>query len=247
MKTGTVEIGRIAEIYRYPVKSMAGLPLDTTPVGWHGVAGDRRFAFRRVGEQNDFPWLTASKLPGLVRFRPGDFDETTGEPLPTTVRTPSDAVFPLAGPELAAELSGRFGNAVELMQLKQGIFDDATISVIALATVAGIGKAAGLPVDRRRFRANIVVDTHQSDPFLENQWLGRMVAFGNDHQGPMISVTARDTRCMMINLDPETAEQDPRVLKTVVRLNQNDAGVYATVVRRGTLSVGDRVNLVAMR
>ena len=51
---------------------------------------------------------------------------------------------------------------------------------------------------------------------------------------------------MMINLDPATAEQDPRVLKSVVHLNQKDAGVYATVVRRGTINVGDRVTLVAV-
>ena len=50
---------------------------------------------------------------------------------------------------------------------------------------------------------------------------------------------------MMLNLDPETAEQDARVMKTVVRLNQNNAGVYATVVRSGMIQVGDRVNLVS--
>jgi hypothetical protein len=47
----------------------------------------------------------------------------------------------------------------------------------------------------------------------------------------------------MVNLDPETAEKDPRVMKTVARLNQNNAGVYATVVRCGTIKVGDRVSL----
>jgi MOSC domain-containing protein YiiM len=50
---------------------------------------------------------------------------------------------------------------------------------------------------------------------------------------------------MMLNLDPETAEQDPRIMKTVVRLNKNNAGVYATVVRSGTIRVGDRVSLVS--
>jgi uncharacterized protein YcbX len=71
-----------------------------------------------------------------------------------------------------------------------------------------------------------------------------MLVFGDDSQ-PVVSVTLRDERCMMINLDPETADQDPRVLKTVVRLNQNTAGVYATVVRTGTIRVGDRVRLVS--
>jgi hypothetical protein len=244
MSTST-EIGRIAEITRYPVKSMAGVPMISAAIGWHGVAGDRRFAFRRVGEQGDFPWLTASKLPDLVRYRPDNFETNGGEPLPTVVHTPSGSCLRLGGSELAAELSDRFGGAVELMQLRQGIFDDATISVISLATIAGIGRTAELELDRRRFRANLVVDTLQSDAFLENAWVGRMLDFGDNPQGPRIGVTARDSRCMMINLDPETAVQDPRVLRTVVRLNQNDAGVYATVVRAGTITVGDRVSLVA--
>jgi len=48
----------------------------------------------------------------------------------------------------------------------------------------------------------------------------------------------------MINLDPDTAEQDARVMKTAVRLNKNTAGVYGTVVRTGTIRVGDRVSLM---
>ena len=48
---------------------------------------------------------------------------------------------------------------------------------------------------------------------------------------------------MMINLDPDTAAQDGRVLKTVVRLNNNNAGVYGTVIQTGTIRVGDPVRL----
>ena len=59
-----------------------------------------------------------------------------------------------------------------------------------------------------------------------------------------MSVTQRDERCVMVNLDPETAAQDARVMKTIVRLNGNYAGVYATVVRRGPIHVGDRVRFV---
>lgn len=68
--------------------------------------------------------------------------------------------------------------------------------------------------------------------------------FGSDESGPALTVTARDVRCMMINLDPETGEQDARVMKTVVRLNTNNAGVYGTVVHTGTIHVGDPVRIV---
>jgi uncharacterized protein YcbX len=146
---------------------------------------------------------------------------------------------------LKAELVDRFGRDLDLMKLNNGIFDDAAISVISLSTIAGVGREAGLELDRRRFRANIVVETDRSEPFDEDEWVGRMVVFGDSDPQPAASVTSRDLRCMMINLDPETAEQDARVLKTVARLNQSNAGVYATVVRSGRIHVGDRVSLVS--
>jgi uncharacterized protein len=60
----------------------------------------------------------------------------------------------------------------------------------------------------------------------------------------MVHVTQRDLRCMMINLDPDTAKQNAGVMKAAVRLNQNNAGAYGTVVRTGELRVGDTVALV---
>src|SRR5215831_16011865 len=68
--------------------------------------------------------------------------------------------------------------------------------------------------------------------------------FGERDPRPVVSITARDVRCMMINLDPETGKQDGRVLKAVVRLNGNNAGVYGTVVQTGMIRIGQAVNLV---
>jgi len=239
-----VEVGRISGIVRYPIKSMAGVATESAVLGWHGLDGDRRFAVRRLGDESGFPWLSASRLPELLLYQPAGRDESTGEPLPTHVRTPTGAHVELRSAQLRDELTGRFGSAVDLMQLKHGIFDEAPISVISLATIAGIGREAGLELDRRRFRANIFVDTERRELFLEDEWVGRQLVFGESDQGPAVSATQRDLRCMMLNLDPDTAAQNGLVMKTVVRLNQNNAGVYATVVRSGTIRVGDRVSLV---
>lgn len=57
------------------------------------------------------------------------------------------------------------------MKLKDGIFDDATVSA-SVATIAGIGREAGLDLDRRRFRANIVLETVNPEPFLEDGCVG---------------------------------------------------------------------------
>jgi uncharacterized protein YcbX len=65
-----IRVGQVREIVRYPVKSMAGIATESVVLGWHGLDGDRRFAFRRVGDDSGFPWLSASRLPELVRYQP---------------------------------------------------------------------------------------------------------------------------------------------------------------------------------
>jgi uncharacterized protein YcbX len=237
-------IGRVCELVRYPIKSMAGTKTESAFLGWHGLDGDRRFAFRRLGQDNGFPWLTASRLPELLLYHPFGLDESRGEPLPTHVRTPAGAQPELHSAALESEIGERYGGRVELMHLKHGIFDEGAVSVISLATIAGIGREAGLELDRRRFRANIVVETERSEPFLEDGWVGGMLVFGDSDPRPAVSVTLCDPRCVMLNLDPETAEQEPRIMKTVVRLNKNNAGVYGTVVQTGTIRVGQTVSLV---
>ena len=237
-------IGHVRELVRYPVKSMAGIPTQSAFLGWHGLDGDRRFAFRRLGDHGGFPFLSASRVAELLLYHAIGLDESSGQPLPTHVRTPAGAELELRSAELRNEIAERFGSGVELMQFRHGIFDDASVSVISLATIDGIGREAGVELDRRRFRANIVLETRDRDTFLEDAWVGGTLLFGNGERRPSVSVTAPDLRCVMINLDPDSAAQDPRVMKTVVRLNGNNAGVYGTVVQTGTIRVGDSVSLV---
>jgi uncharacterized protein YcbX len=93
-------------------------------------------------------------------------------------------------------------------------------------------------------RANIVLETTDPEPFLEDGWVGGTLLFGDDESPPAVSVTAQDERCVMVNIDPDTGEKDARVMKAVVRLNSNNAGIYGTVVRRGPIHVGQTVSLV---
>src|SRR5262245_17179128 len=233
-----IHLGYIHQLVRYPVKSMAGIATDTAFLGWHGLEGDRRFAFRRVNDNGGFPWLSASRLPELVLYEPMGLDENAEEPLPTHVRTPDGMNFTLGSAELQNRIAQKYGSAVELMKLKHGIFDEASVSVINLATISAIGREAGHDLDTRRFRANIVIATDAKESFLEDSWIGGRLVFGSNDTGPMLSVTMRDLRCMMINLDPDTAKQDPGVLRAVAHLNKSHAGAYATVARTGQLSVG---------
>ena len=240
-------IGHVCEVVRYPVKSMAGVITDSAFLGWHGLAGDRRFAFRRLEDASGFPWLTASRLHELILYQPIGAGQTTGEPLPTHVRTPGGIELDLRGDELTKEIAERFGRPVQLMELKNGIFDDASISVISRATIAAISSQAEVPIDTRRFRANIVVEMANPEPFAEDEWMGGTLLFGESEPHAAVSVTTRDVRCVMINLDPGTAEANARLLKSAVQLNANNAGIYGTVVQTGRIHVGQPVSLVQSR
>ena len=238
-----IELGHVSAIFRYPIKSMAGERLESANIGWHGVEGDRRFAFRRLADRSAFPWLSASRLPELLLYQPIGRQETTGESLPTHVRTPNGREFALTDEALQKEIATRHRADVELMQFKHGIFDDAAISVIAMGTIRSIAREAGQDLDIRRFRPNLLIDTRDAEPFEEDGWVGKILEFGDDGTGPAVSVTMRDKRCVMINFDPDTAEANAEIMKTVVRMNDNFAGVYGTVVRTGELRVGQVVGL----
>jgi uncharacterized protein YcbX len=218
---------------------MAGVATNSAFLGWHGLQGDRRFAFRRLNDTSGFPWLSASRLPELLLYQPLGLDENSEEP--THVHTPEGLDLAIGSTELQDTVAEKFGSPLELMKLKHGVFDEASVSVINLATIAAIGREAGQELDTKRFRANIVIASDSTEPFLEDTWVGGRLVFGD---GPMITITMPDPRCVMINLDPDTAEQDPRVMKAAIRLNENNAGAYATVARTGQISVGQPVSLL---
>ena len=238
-----IEIGHVEAIFRYPVKSMAGERLEAANLGWHGLEGDRRLALRRMNDRGDFPWLTAGKFPDLIRFVPLRREDSAGEDLPTHVRTPDGDELPVFGEDLAREVGRRYGAPVEMMQMKHGIFDDASISVIASDTVCEIARLAGPNPEVRRFRPNVLVRLLRSAPFQEDEWVGGGLSFGEGDNAPAIAVTMPDVRCSMVNLDPDSATPAPEVLKAVVRANQNNAGVYGTVTRLGRLAVGQTIFL----
>ncbi|MEP6645047.1 MAG: hypothetical protein ABJA69_11160 [Acidobacteriaceae bacterium] len=237
------EIGYVDAIFRYPVKSMRGEKLERAEPGWHGLDGDRRLGLRRMNDRSGFPWLSAGKLPDLLLFAPeGCGDSAQAEP-PTHIRAPAGETMSIFGEDLAAEVGRRYGSPLEMMQLKHGIFDEASISVIALDTVREIGRLAGQIPDVRRFRPNIVVRSLRAGPFQEDEWVGGVLSFGEGHDAPAISVTMRDVRCSMVNLDPDSARPAPEILKAVVHANQNNAGIYGCVIRTGRVVTGQTVFL----
>jgi uncharacterized protein YcbX len=239
--TSLHRIGTIAALYRYPVKSMAGEQLEEASLGWYGVDGDRRFALRRLGDTSGFPWLTATRYPTLLQFNPVDGNSMTSGALPH-IRTPNGAEFDLFDPRLVSLIRHAAGIEVEMMRLKQGVFDEAPVSVLALRTAEAICSVSEVRLDVRRFRPNILLDAAGA-AFVEDNWISKTLVIGIGDAALRIAVTMSDKRCSMINLDPDTAESQPAVLKAAVKLNDNCAGVYGSVTRCGSIRVGDPVFL----
>jgi uncharacterized protein len=238
-----MKIGEIEALFRYPVKSMAGEALEFADLGWHGLEGDRRLAFRRADDRGGFPWLTASTLPELILFTPQRNSATTPGALPSHVRTPDGEDLPLFSNELAAEVGRRHGSPVEMMHLNRGIFDEASISVITSTTILEISRLSAQQPDARRFRPNILISSVGAVPFEEDEWVGGVLIFGDGNEPALVGVTNRDERCSMVNFDPDSARPSPQILKAIVQTRDNKAGAYGATTRRGRLAVGQPVFL----
>src|SRR5215472_18812944 len=148
-------VGRVAALWRYPVKSMAAEELDAVEVSWHGLAGDRRWAFIRDGQvRSGFPWLTIRERPELAHYRPRFAQPDRPNASAVLVRTPSAAEFDVADPALAAEL----GPGVRVIKQDRGVFDTMPLSLLTTQALAGLGRLAGTELVAGRFRPNILVD-----------------------------------------------------------------------------------------
>lgn len=227
-------VGRVTELWRYPVKSMAGERLDAADVSWHGVAGDRRWAFIRPGlERSDFPWLTIRELGEMGHYRPRFSEPDRPDRSETVVTTPDLEELDVADPVLAA----RLGDGVRLVKQNRGVFDIAPLSLISTQSITAIEARVGAGLEVRRFRPNVVVEATGSDPFPEDAWVGAELAIGEF----VMRVDQRDERCVMVNVDPETTARDPRILRTIAREREACLGVYGSPVRPGTVRVGDAV------
>jgi uncharacterized protein YcbX len=128
-------------------------------------------------------------------------------------------------------------------------FDLFPISVLTTSSLDQLGALQpGSRFDARRFRMNVIVDTPASG-FVENEWLGRTLAIGDDAQ---VGVALPDPRCVMPSLAQEDLPRDPQILKALARHNRLDvggalypcAGIYGVAAATGTMRKDDPVNLV---
>jgi uncharacterized protein len=233
-------VGRVAALWRYPVKSMAAEELDGAEVSWHGLAGDRRWAFIRDGQvRSGFPWLTIRDRPELARYQPRFAEPERPNGSPALVRTPSGSEFDVADPVLAAEL----GPGVRVIKCDRGIFDTMPLSLLTTQALASLGRLVGTEPAAGRFRPNLLVAASGAGvsgrDFPEDAWVGRVLRIG----GLRMRVDQRDQRCVMVTIDPVTLRRDPAILRAIARERDARFGVYGSTVEPGRVAVGDPVEL----
>ena len=236
---GHAQAGIVSGLWRYPVKSMAGEALASTDVSWAGLAGDRRWAFvRPVSQGSGFPWHTIREFPEM-----SNYVALLGEPARpdrsrVLVRTPDGGRYDVTDPRLAAEL----GPGLRVMRLDRGAFDAMPVSVISDSTVSALCTLAHVPGNELRFRPNVVVTLDSGAQFEEDEWVGSAVRIG----AAVVRMDRRDSRCIIVNVDPASGLPDSHLLKVTGTTRGSCAGVYGTTVLPGLIRVGDPV-VVEMR
>ncbi len=237
-----MRIGTLAGINRFPVKSMRAEALERAELGWNGLLGDRQYAFVKSANRSRFPWLTGRDLFALVLHTARY--EAPGDPRNSPVRVvaPDGWEGALEDPALTARLSEAAGEEVHLIQMSRGTFDLMPVSVVTEGTAAAVEAVHGGAVGLGRFRINLVVRT--DDPAMrETDWFGRTLVIGEGPGAVRLRTNAPVLRCAMVTLDPDTAEQDVSVLRTVAQGFDNCVGAYCTPETIGPIEFGAPVRL----
>ncbi|PRH86522.1 MOSC domain-containing protein [Labrys okinawensis] len=233
-------IGVIRRVQRFPVKSMGSDVLDTAELRWNGLAGDRQYAFVKTRDRGRFPYLTGRDLPDLLLYRARYLKPEDPRTSALTVVSPKGGEYDIDDPALCRELSEAAGEPVHVMQLGRGHFDSAVVSLVSTTTAGRLAHAHGGGIDLRRFRINLVIEPVDAE-IWERDWLGKRLAIGN--QEALLRADRPIDRCVMITLDPQTAQRTPAIIKTVARQFDNRIGIYGTVEQPGRISLDDGIYL----
>ncbi|MEO5719140.1 MAG: MOSC domain-containing protein [Chthoniobacterales bacterium] len=260
------QIGIVDSLWRYPVKSMGGEELHEVFAGFAGFYGDRVFAFHSAKARKSLPYLTARDQGRMLLYRPrfrqpektiappnlAEAEKTgagttplygSAEDFSLDVETPDGEKLAIDDPELIRQLcSGLAGEPeLTLIRSERALTDCRPVSIFALQTARALAEESGVPFNKRRFRANIYLDLTTMDGFAEDAFVGRSLRIGSKLT---LAIVKRDQRCVIITLDPETAEKSSALFQSVAQLHEGNAGLYAVVLVEGMVRPGDAVELL---
>ena len=242
-----MSVGRVSELWWYPVKSFLGQRRESLTVLPEGVPGDREFA---LADATTGRVLSAKRVHRLVEAR----TERNEMVLPSGRRlSPTD-------PEAADVLSSWLGRDVVVVRAPGadkrsemegeedsifrgqpgGLHDDSPILIVTTSTLAYLRTLyPGGDFDARRFRPNIVIDTGSAEGPVEQAWIGKALRIG----AAEFDVTKTCHRCVITTLPQFELPLDPAILRTVNQQADGECGVYLRARANASVAMGDEVSL----
>jgi uncharacterized protein YcbX len=268
--TAALQAGTLASLHRYPVKSMMGEELNAARITPKGLFGDRAYALCDVETKKIVSAKNPKKWPNLFSYRAsyvappepgaelppvrvtlphGEYALSSDDSFAETVsRSLGKGVSLLAAPPAQAQLE-EYWPDMDGLAHRDHVTDEAVppgtffdLAILHLLTTSTLDALRALyPAGRfepRRFRPNLIVATPNQTGFVENDWIGKTISIGAE---VIIQITGPCPRCVMTTLAQADLPKDPGILKTAAQHNHVQVGVYATVIRPGTLYVDDPV------
>ncbi|CZT36040.1 MOSC domain-containing protein [Rhizobium sp. 9140] len=239
--------GRIAELWRYPVSSLGGERVDHLDIAQSGtagssIAGNRTFLLfdpetrAPAAPESAERWRKALHL--VARLRPDGMAE---------IGFPDATWLPVDAPDVEERLSTHFSFPVGLGETRgtgrnwpviAPRYDASPLHLLTTASMNAIGaNDPSLMLDSRRFRPDILVETEAPPGFVENDWIGRRIVIGSLE----ITATEGTKRCGMTMISQPGVPEQPDVLRSILRGNRRNLGIYADIAAPGRISLGDEV------
>ena len=271
--TTQIELGSVVSLWRYPVKSMMGEELNAAEFTDRGLLGDRAYALRDPSNGKVASAKHPRKWAKLFDFQAAFAESPrAGEKIPSVrITLPNGGIVTSEQRDINKVLTNALGREVTLataapetpsleeywpdmdgLAHRETVTDEAMpagtffdFAVAHVLTTATIDRLRELyPQGRfevRRFRPNIVVQPAAAEKdFVENAWVGHTLVIGDEVR---LNVTGPCPRCVMTTLPQGDLPRDPGILRTAAQHNQVNVGVYAAVLRGGTIRRGDPVRL----
>ncbi|WP_077622608.1 MOSC domain-containing protein [Sediminibacillus massiliensis] len=238
-------VGHMKEIVRHPIKSFDGEFVQESKIMDYGLYGDRSHAY--LDEAKD-DFLTITQFPEMVRYQASFTGKDSLEKYPEIqVTTPEGQVFDWEDQALIKELQNKSNRKISTVNYSPSHVPIGPIAVenILLVTDASLEQMQKLwgkeKLDFRRFRPNLFIALKDKQPFIEEDWIGRRLKIGSQVE---LELVGHCKRCMIITVDPDNAERDPSLHKTLIKERKNNFGVYASVIKTGDIRVDDEVHLL---
>jgi uncharacterized protein len=238
--------GRVLQVWRWPVKSMAGERVRSMRVDARGAGGDRSHA---VLHEHKGEWkpLTAREAPRLLAWRAGyPFAPDGGldperPPYAIVIAPDGEHMYAWNDPRLRSALSRDLGRDVRLRRDIAGIQDlERSLLITTEATRAALAEELGTDLDLRRFRTNLHLELDGVAAWEEHAWEGATMRFAG---GVVVRLLHPCVRCAIPTRDPDTQQKWPGLLRHLAAHHDTHFGINARVLQSGRIAVGETVTI----